>query len=72
MEDDIRKEQNKIREDVIECKTDIADNKQGIHNINTRHIPPNIKGKLINCYIFFHIFFNGKASLKQECQCLSI
>jgi GTP-sensing pleiotropic transcriptional regulator CodY len=83
---EIQAELMELQQDVTECKTDIADNKQNIsdnkqnisdnkqeiHNIDTRHIPPNIKSKLINCYIFFHIFFNGKASLKQECQCPSI
>ena len=71
MEEDVRKELKEIQaelmeqqQDVTECKTDIADNKQNIadnkqeiHNIDTRHIPPNIKSKLINCYIFVHRFF---------------
>jgi hypothetical protein len=42
---------------IAENKQNIPDNKQEIHNINTGHIPPNIKSKLINCYIFFHRFF---------------
>ena len=69
MENDIRKEQKKIQEDVTKCKTAIADNKQNIadneRNIsynkqeihNIRNIPRNIKRKLINCYIFFHRLF---------------
>ena len=54
MEEDIRNELTEIQaelmelqQDVTECKTDIADNKQRIHNINARHIQPNIKSKLI-------------------------
>ena len=57
---EIREEFMELRQDVTECKTDIADNKQNIadnkqtiadhrqeiHNINTRHIPPNIRSKL--------------------------
>ena len=53
MEEDMRKDLKEIREefmelrkDVTECKTDIADHRQEIHNINTRHIPPNICSKL--------------------------
>jgi len=60
-EEDIRKEQKKMREDFMELQQqvadntqDIADNKQNIadhtqeiHNINTRHIPLNIQSKLI-------------------------
>ena len=53
MEEDMRKDLKEIREefmelrqDVTECKTDIADHRQEIHNINTRHIPPNIRSKL--------------------------
>jgi predicted nucleic acid-binding Zn-ribbon protein len=60
MEEDMRKDLKEIREefmeirqDMTECKTDIADNEQNIadhrqeiHNINTRHIPPNIRSKL--------------------------
>jgi uncharacterized protein YwqG len=61
MEEDIRKEQKKMREDFLELQQqvadntqDIADNKQNIddhtqeiHNINARHIPLNIRSKLI-------------------------
>jgi uncharacterized coiled-coil DUF342 family protein len=54
---EIQAELMELQQDVSECKTDIADNKQEIHNIDTRHIPPNIKSKLINCYIFVHRFF---------------
>ena len=50
---EIREEFMELRQDVTECKTDIADNKQNIvdhseeiHNIKTRHIPPNIRSKL--------------------------
>ena len=53
MEEDMRKDLKEIREefmelrqDVTECKTDIADHRQEIQNINTRHIPPNIRSKL--------------------------
>ena len=53
MEEDIRKELKEIREEfmelhknVTECKTDIADNRQEIDNINTMHIPLHIKSKL--------------------------
>ena len=56
MEEDIRKELKEIREEFKklrqECKKDIADNKQNIaynrqeiHDIKTRHIPPNIRSK---------------------------
>jgi peptidoglycan hydrolase CwlO-like protein len=44
---EIQAELMELQQDVTECKTDIADNKQKIHNINTRHIPPHIKSKLI-------------------------
>ena len=36
-----------LQQDVTECKTDIADNRQDIQNINTRYIPLNIQSKLI-------------------------
>ena len=39
MEEDMRKELTKIREECMELRQDI-------HNINTRHIPPNILSKL--------------------------
>jgi hypothetical protein len=39
MEEDIRKELKEIREECMELRQDI-------HNINTRHIPPNILSKL--------------------------
>ena len=56
MEEDMRNELKEIQaklmglqQDVTECNTGIAankqnsaDNKQEIHNINTRHIPSNI------------------------------
>ena len=47
MEEDIRKEQKKMREDIIELQQQVAENTQEIHNINTRHIPLNIRSKLI-------------------------
>ena len=54
MEEDIRKEQKKIREDfmelqqdVTECKANIADNTLKIHIIDTKHIPSNIQSRLI-------------------------
>ena len=43
---EIHEEFMELRQDVTECKTDIAGHRQKIHNINTRHIPPNIRSKL--------------------------
>ena len=54
MEEDIRKEQKKMKEDFLELQQQVADNKQNIddhtqeiHNINARHIPLHIRSKLI-------------------------
>ena len=61
MEEDIRKEQKKMREDFLELQQQVADNTQDIavnkqniddhtqeiHNINARHIPIHIRSKLI-------------------------
>jgi hypothetical protein len=50
MEEDVRKELTKIREECMELRQDI-------HNINTRHIPPNILSKLCFVYLVpFHFW----------------
>ena len=58
---EIREECVELRQDVTECKTDIADHRQEIHNINTRHIPPNIRSKL--CCLLSLINTTGEATV---------
>ena len=47
MEEDNRKEMKKMQEHIMELQQQLADNRQDIHNINTRHIPSHIQSKLI-------------------------
>ena len=67
MEEDMRKDLKEIheefmqlRQDVNECKTDIAVNRQEIQNINTRHIPPNIRSKLCSLLNLIKITYWGR------------
>ena len=58
--EEIREEFMELRQDVTECKTDIADHRQEIHNINTRHIPPNICSKLCCLLILINTTGRGR------------
>jgi hypothetical protein len=61
---EIREEFMELRQDLTECKTDIADHRQEIHNINTRHIPPNICSKL--CLMVLNVTFNTISVLSRR------
>ena len=63
MEEDIRKELKKMREDFMELQQQVADNTQDIHRINTRHIPLHIHSKLSSRFNKNYVFVSSLFSL---------